>query len=199
MSYNPFEVPLSIETPAYEPPADQPVLASRLQRLLGAFVDGILMSLINIAVAAALGFSSVLSPTFTVSFSGQMLQSFLGTMAFVMLHGYLLFKHGQTIGKWLSGTRIVDARTRQLLPFTRVYLIRYLWLTPLVFLLPFLLPFLPPGLSMLLGSIVGFINLGDALLIFGKDRRCLHDYLAGSIVISARQPAAPNSALETSA
>jgi len=185
MSYNPFEVPQSIEPPAFEPPDGQPVLASRSQRLLGAFVDGILMSIISFAISAAFGLSPLLNPNVTVSFGAQMLQSALGMVAFLLVHGYLLFTQGQTVGKWLLGTRIVDARTGQLLPFTRVYIIRYLWLTPLVLLIPFL----PPGLIVLLSSIVGFINLGDSLLIFGRERRCLHDYLAGSVVVSARHQA----------
>lgn len=189
MSYNPFEVPQSIEPPVIEPLAGQPALASRSQRLLGAFVDGILMSIISFAISAAMGLSPLLTPNVKISFGGQMLQSILGLVAFLLVHGYLLFTQGQTVGKWLLGTRIVDARTGQLLPFTRVYIIRYLWLTPLVLLIPFL----PPGLVVLLGSIVGFINIGDSLLIFGKDCRCLHDYLAGSIVVPARQqpPARP--------
>jgi len=49
------------------------------------------------------------------------------------------------------------------------------------------MPFVPPGANMILGSLVGFINLLDSLLIFGKERRCLHDYLAGSIVVNARR------------
>jgi uncharacterized RDD family membrane protein YckC len=58
-----------------------------------------------------------------------------------------------------------------------------MWLTPLALVVPFV----PPGATMILGSSVGFINLLDSLLIFGKDRRCLHDYLAGSIVVRARR------------
>jgi len=184
MSYNPFEVSQNIEPPAFEPLVGQPVLANRSQRLLGTFVDGILMSIISFAISSAIGLSPLLNPNVTVSFGGQMLQSTLGMVAFLLVHGYLLFTQGQTVGKWLLGTRIVDARTGQLLPFTRVYIIRYLWLTPLLLLIPFL----PPGIIAQV-SIVGFINLGDSLLIFGKDRRCLHDYLAGSIVVAARQQA----------
>ena len=186
MSYNPFEVPQKPDDRAGEAEAGGeagPVLADRWERFAGAFVDGIAMSGISLASQFASGMFSKLSTGTALTVGDQLLQSLIGVVAFLLVHGYLLINHGQTVGKWLMGTRIVDAKTAALLPFTRVYIVRYMWLTPLALVVPFV----PPGATMILGSSVGFINLLDSLLIFGKDRRCLHDYLAGSIVVRARR------------
>lgn len=36
-----------------------------------------------------------------------------------------------------------------------------------------------------IGAVIGLVNLVDVLMIYNKDRRCLHDYIAGTIVIEA--------------
>jgi uncharacterized RDD family membrane protein YckC len=150
-------------------------------------VDGILAGGVALGAQFATGMLSKLSAGIPVSTTDQLLQSLIGVGAFLLMHGYLLVKHGQTVGKWLVGTRIVDAKTRELLPFTRVYIIRYLWLTPLALIVTFA----PPGLAALMSGIGGFINLLDSLLIFGSQKCCLHDYLAGSIVVNAGKSSQP--------
>ncbi len=90
-----------------------------------------------------------------------------GWAVFLGLNGYLLFTRGQTVGKSVLKTRIVGLNGA-LPPFSRVFLLRYL--------LPGLFSYLP---------IVGFIPGIGILLIFGRDRRCLHDYLAGTRVVMA--------------
>ena len=36
--------------------------------------------------------------------------------------------------------------------------------------------------------LINLVSLVDALFIFGKQRRCLHDYIAGSKVVRVIQP-----------
>lgn len=85
---------------------------------------------------------------------------------FFMLNGYLLITRGQTIGKLWCNQQIVDRRGN--VPgFSRVFGLRY-------------------GVPMLIASIPylgGLLAVADALFIFSPDRRCLHDYLAGTFVI----------------
>jgi uncharacterized RDD family membrane protein YckC len=95
------------------------------------------------------------------------------------LNGYLLTTRGQTIGKLLTKIQIVDVQSGDLLPFLRVYVYRYLWTLPLL-----LVVILIPGPADDL--LVNVVYLIDALLIFGSDRRCLHDYIAGSKVVIYR-------------
>ncbi len=44
--------------------------------------------------------------------------------------------------------------------------------------------FLRNGVIVLLGSLCGVVSLVDALMIFGEERRCLHDQLADTIVVN---------------
>ncbi|MEJ2647427.1 MAG: RDD family protein, partial [Sedimentisphaerales bacterium] len=74
---------------------------------------------------------------------------------------------GQTIGKALLSTKIVDLKGN--IPnFGKIILLRY-FLFGLLAQIPF---------------IGGLFNLADALFIFGPERRCMHDYFAGTVVIN---------------
>ena len=89
----------------------------------------------------------------------------------MLLNGYLLSTRGQTIGKLVVGTKIVDADTEQLVPlwplfFKRFLLIQILSAIPLV------------------GN---FVGLADTLLIFRENKRCLHDDLANTKVVVANR------------
>jgi uncharacterized RDD family membrane protein YckC len=92
-----------------------------------------------------------------------------GIGIFLAFNGYLLAKHGQTIGKRLVRTRIVSIKDDSILPFGRVVGLRYL-------------PLWIIGQVPLLGPLISLI---DSLFIFRKDRRCLHDHLAGTRVVTA--------------
>jgi uncharacterized RDD family membrane protein YckC len=81
----------------------------------------------------------------------------------------LLTLHGQTIGKKIAGTRIVSYRDGSNLGFVGNVLLR---------------SFVPS----LIGSIPyigGCFSLVDVLCIFGEERRCLHDQIAGTAVVEA--------------
>lgn len=88
---------------------------------------------------------------------------------FLLLHGYLLATRGQTIGKMLLGVRIVDYNTDQLLSFGKLIGLRVVpvWMVSLI-------PFAG-----------GCLVLIDTLFIFGNERRCIHDLIAGTKVVQA--------------
>ena len=90
-------------------------------------------------------------------------------VVYAVINGRLLATRGQTVGKMAAGVRIVDARTRQIVPFwksfgLRVFLVQALAMVPTV------------------GAI---FSLVDILFIFGERRRCLHDHIAGTVVVRA--------------
>jgi uncharacterized RDD family membrane protein YckC len=90
----------------------------------------------------------------------------VGFAIFSLLHGYFLARNGQTIGKKIVGIRIVDLdgnrpRLRQALGAR--YGIVYLFNS--------------------LPAIGGLVSLLDILFIFRRDRRCLHDLVAGTKVV----------------
>lgn len=156
-------------------------LATRWQRFVGNFVDSILMILVAIVPYTGLliAYGMFVDPSYLESDSigPRHMQDFVVETvlvlicisgAFLALNGYLLTKRGQTIGKLLVKTRMVGDDD-QLVPLGRVFLMRYLWLW-IISMVPF-------------GGLFALIN---AAAIFGDDRKCVHDKVASTKVISIR-------------
>ena len=87
---------------------------------------------------------------------------------FMVINGYLLVTKGQTLGKLALGIRIVDAASNGAATAVKLLGLRYV-LVLLVMAIP------------IIGQLLG---LADALFIFRSDRRCVHDLLAGTKVVS---------------
>lgn len=163
---NPYEAPAA---PVIDQAADaHGELADRMQRFLAVLVNALIGIPLGIGIAWALGIYGYMfqRPPVAPPMGLVYLSSALGFLVFVVLHGYLLMKHGQTIGKRLIGTRIVGLDGK-ILPFGRLIGLRYLPIQVMV-----AIP--------LVGSIIGLV---DALFIFRDDRRCLHDLIAGTRVV----------------
>ena len=154
-------------------------LAGRSARLAAGFIDGAISAAVMSPFMYASGYLARVAAGGATP-SEKIAWTVLGGLVFMMIQGYLLATRGQTIGKMLMQIQIVDAETQRLLPFIRGAVYRYCWLLPLVAVAAFI-----PG--HLDGLVVGAASLLDASLIFGSGRRCLHDYIAGSIVV-AYQP-----------
>ncbi|HPF14988.1 MAG: RDD family protein [Planctomycetes bacterium] len=153
-------------------------LASLGQRLGGAMFDQLLPAA---AILLALFFTGDLGsyvellrdpenpPTDGAVFSPASNVAILAiSIGFMTVQLYFLFRESQTIGKRIVGTRI--HRTSG----ARASGMRILLLRGLVPVLFYMLPFLGPGFM-----IIGY------LMIFGSNRRCLHDYVAGTVVLQA--------------
>ncbi len=99
------------------------------------------------------------------------------------LQSFLIAWRGQSIGKLALGTRIVDAGDGRRVGFVRAVLVRtwLVWMPALLFNDAWIQS-LPRAL--VIPVIVGCgLLIADGLTIFGKPRRCLHDYLAGTRVV----------------
>jgi uncharacterized RDD family membrane protein YckC len=155
------------------------VLAGRSARLAAVLIDGIITAVLIAPFAYVSGYSGRITAGLATA-SEEFTWSLLSCLVFMAIQGHWLATRGQTIGKVLMQIQIVDAETHQLLPFIRVAVYRYLWLLPL----NAVIAMIPGHLDSLLISAVGLL---DAILIFGSARRCLHDYIAGSVVV-AYQP-----------
>ena len=151
-----------------EVPLDGPPLASRWARLGGAIIDGLIGMAIAFPVMFMTGFWDRAMAQ-TVSVLETVLLGVFGFVMFAVLHGYFLAKHGQTIGKKLVGTRIVSSDSDRILPLWKVLFVRYLPIS--------VVANIPP--------IGGLLVIIDDLFIFRKDKRCVHDLIAGSKVIKA--------------
>jgi uncharacterized RDD family membrane protein YckC len=174
---NPYSTPVEVPDPAYLDSAPEQ-LAGRVTRLGSAILDGILMGLFLVPIQYSTGYLQRTQLQQT-TLGEQLLMSLLGLVVFLALNGYLLAKRGQTIGKVAGSIQIVDYGTGRLLPFMRVYVLRYLWTLPLVLIVTLI-----PGL--LDDYLFNLVILVDVLMIFGPERRCLHDRIAGSKVVIYR-------------
>jgi len=76
----------------------------------------------------------------------------------------LIASHGQTVGKKVMGLRIVDEKTHEHPGAVRALILRS-WFN-----------------ALMLGNI--FYFLADSLLIFRAERKCLHDFVARTVVIT---------------
>ncbi len=143
-------------------------LASRGLRLGGAIIDAIISWITIFPLMYYSGFwQSAMAGD--VNFGLQLTLSAVSLVIFLILNGYLLSKSGQTIGKRLVGTRIVSVTDQQILPLSKVFVLRYLPIS-LIAQVP------------LIGNLIALVNV---LFIFRDDRRCLHDLIAGTKVINA--------------
>lgn len=182
MSENPYTSP---QAPAQNHPSPvapaQVKLASRWARLGASLLDGIIMFVIFIPIFAAFFAVELFSEAqqTEIAFSnfaltlnsviGKIITSVAGVLIYIAINGYFLVKYGQSVGKKIVGTRVVCSETYQLLSFSKIVGIRYVLVT-LLTQIPFI------------GGLFALIN---ALFIFGDHKRCLHDHMAGSIVIDA--------------
>ena len=93
-------------------------------------------------------------------------------LCYLLVNGWLMHKHGQTLGKRILGLRVVGNTDGQLLPLWKL-LIRYFTVLGLL-----AISALVPGAIVLL-LVLAVIDL---LFMFTSKRRCLHDLLVGSTV-----------------
>jgi uncharacterized RDD family membrane protein YckC len=141
-----------------------PSLAGRGNRLLAVIIDVVLqlgtMLLLNWLLRLNLFDGDA-------SFGAQLRNGLLGFGVFLLIHGWLLVKEGQTVGKKLLGLRIVRKDGSRCDP-ARLIGLRY-------------------GVGAVLTTMpyVGMVYaLADALLIFRASRQCLHDNIADTIVVT---------------
>ena len=141
-------------------------LASRWARLGAAIADGLI--LVTVTAVAFYGteyWHKAMAQT--LSLQETLLWLAFTLVAYLLLNGYLLQRRGQSLGKWMLGIRIVDAGSNALPPLWRLYLVRYL----------------PQMLVAMIPLAGGFLILINDLFIFRADRRCGHDWIAGTRVV----------------
>ncbi|HND52387.1 MAG TPA: RDD family protein [Pirellulaceae bacterium] len=170
---NPYAAP---PVTGFQPPPGMgggSVLATRMERFAGAFVDGLILGGAGFVVGIGLGFGLVAAGVEpgSVAFTAivAVLSVVINAAIFLALNGFLLATRGQTIGKVLLKTRIVADADESLVPLVSLVLKRYL-------------PIWVASAIPMVGPLVGLVN---ALLIFRGSVKCLHDDIAGTKVIKA--------------
>ena len=141
-------------------------LAGRWARLGAYLIDMVILILPYVAILTLTDYwDGALGEG--MSITEEVIYFVLGLLQYLLVNGYLLHRRGQTIGKWALGIKIVSVTTNQILPLWKVFLIRYV-------------PFATVAMLPFVGY---FIAIANDLFIFRKDKRCIHDHLAGTRVI----------------
>lgn len=162
---NPYRPPVAEVVSA--PAEADSELASRSDRLIAALIDGVILMALVLPVNYSLGIFDQIRLGQDLDFMMGLASLGVGFTAYVLVNGYLLATSGQTVGKRLMKIRIVGV-DGQPLSFARILLARQL----------------PQNLVSLLPGGGGGLILIDILFIFSKDRRCVHDRIAGSKVVN---------------
>lgn len=150
-----------------EPNGEHVPTASRRQRLLAAMLDGLIIALITGPTMYFTGGFTGIAQGVQPSIGYNLFIGLIGICAFFLFNGKLLVQNGQTIGKKVIGIRIVDLEGN--IPTIKKHLLaRYA-------------TYLIPGLVPIVGQFFSTINI---LFIFGKQKRCVHDYIAGTMVVA---------------
>lgn len=168
--FNPYQPPEADELEAHVRVTDSSSrLASLNQRLLASIID----SALGVAVVAPLqykfGVFARLSAKTSLGFGELVLWAAVYFAFWFLENGYFLATNSQTIGKRILGIRI------EAISGGRASLSKIVFLRTLPFSCIANIPVVGGGLI-----------LADTLLIFRKDRRCLHDHLAGTQVVKVR-------------
>ena len=177
---NPYAPPQAEVRDAPAGPQTKGTLATRTLRLAGAIVDSVASAVFVVPILVFTGY-------WTAAISGELSYGTIslgGFASFTAMQGFLLATRGQTIGKWLVGTRIVRADNDDVPTLARTLSLRYgmLAVGPVATLAVLVLN----GVILYVFVVFGLI---DIALIFRRDRRCLHDLIARTKVVAvARSP-----------
>lgn len=148
--------------------SDELNTASRWNRLWAALIDALILMVILMPVVYLTGGFDGASQGIQPSLGYSLVMGLLGIVVFVLINGKLLSTNGQTIGKRALGIKIVTLSGE--LPSVKQHLLKRYGIY-------FLLAQLP-----VIGQILSTVNI---LVIFGKKKRCGHDYVAGTTVINS--------------
>lgn len=165
---NPYAPPGTSVTTAES--SEEVLLATLGQRFGGAIIDGVLALLYSLPITWMLGVWGDAMAGREPSFGTNLTMALTAGILFFVVHGYLLKNQGQTIGKKLVGIRIVNMQDQQA-EFPKQILWRYL-------------PLFGLNLIPIAGPLLGLL---DVLFIFGSERRCVHDLIAGTRVVQVRK------------
>ncbi|BDU73439.1 RDD family protein [Mesoterricola silvestris] len=179
--FNPYAAPAADLLVPETDPASALVYADRGTRLGAAILDAIILGIP--ASLLVWGFYAYQGLKFWVPVPGTRgivlggVATLLASAVDLAINGHLLARHGQTVGKYVCKIRIVkqDGSLPTLVDsfFKRRFLFNLAGRIPVI------------------GGVLGLV---DILLIFRSSHRCLHDDVAGTLVVKqsvpGREPAA---------
>ena len=142
------------------------VLSSRVDRLLATIVDIVVSLVVAVPVSLYTGAYDAVIHGQPLTWSLYLETTLVGWGWYFLVNSYWLKKYGQTVGKRLLGIRVADFQTEAVPSFWRL-----------------VVRIAVPWVAARAGLIGSLFDLVDILLIFGKDRRCIHDLIASTRVV----------------
>ncbi|XNH07241.1 RDD family protein [Vibrio cyclitrophicus] len=146
-------------------------LASRWLRFWAIFIDVLIAVATVTPIYLYTDYFQKIFETGTADTAELIAVTAYGWFVFLLLNGYLLHKKGQTIGKNVMEIAIVDMKGEQMGLFN-ILGKRVLPMTVVIYI-------------PLIGQFIALLNY---LFALRKNRRCLHDLIAGSQVVSVAVP-----------
>jgi len=131
-------------------------------------IDTLIISLITYPFMYFTGGFDGIADGIQPPFGYSLFVGVIGIIVFSLFNGKLLIQNGQTIGKKVLGIKIVDLNGD--LPTIKKHL------------LPRYATYFLPAQVPVVGPYISAINI---LFIFGKQKRCIHDYIAGTKVVES--------------
>jgi uncharacterized RDD family membrane protein YckC len=187
LPYNPYDPPRAPYEPPREADPHSNELASLGQRLGGAMLDGAFVMAAGLVPAIILHGLDLdpfpIAARAKVSFMPSELLTFCVSLFPSAVQWWLIARSGQTIGKKAVGTRIVTL-DGPIAGFYHGVLLR--WLPQLTLNLASAIFVILFPTAHLLRAALSIVLLVDILFIFGGERRCIHDYIAGTRVVRLR-------------
>ena len=161
MSVNPYQPPSTMDAA----PVGGIDVAAPATRLLAVIIEGLVLMPLTLPISYLMGnFDGIMTgrqpPLLNV-----VAMTVIGFVIFLGVN-WVFLGNGQTVGKRVMGVQIVDLNG-SVLPVPKLMLARYL----------------PWWAISAIPVVGGLFALIDALFIFRKDRRCLHDHIAGTRVV----------------
>ena len=177
-NFNPYAPPTADVDQGLQLQSGEYVLAERGTRLGAVLIDGLLAVAAAAPAGIILAFMIFSATNGMTSLGDAEMMSYgviavgalmvLMILAFMGYQWYLIATTGQTLAKRWLGIKIVRVDGSPL-GFVNGVILRS-WVTGMLSNIP------------MVGMIVGIVN---PLMIFGEERRCLHDLIAGTRVIVA--------------
>ena len=163
VSENPYQSPLVPSPPIRRSgPSAHAMLAPRSTRFFGAILDT-LITLAGGLPGGVVFFATIENDDEAITSLGMALM-FGGVLIVSIINWVMISQRGQSIAKRILKMRIIVRDTGDLPGFLRGVLLR-IWV--------------PAAIN----QACSFFSLVDALFIFSDEKRCLHDLIAGTVVV----------------
>lgn len=146
---------------------DNSALASRWSRLLAAIIDGLTIMPITVGLMYFTGGFSGVSEGIQPGLLYTFAIGIVGIFAFLIIHGSILLRDGQSWGKKAVNIKIVTADEQHADFAVLAKRYGFYWLTA----------YIP-----IIGGLLSFMNI---VFIFSKTKRCIHDRIADTKVVNA--------------